>query len=438
MFKHIKNGIAIIIIEFQKLLRDVYNFGFFHLLSANFLISLLGFASQLFVAKFLTPLELGQIKTMQSFIVVSTTLAGFGFNTAVLKLCSEKRSIEEKTYIFKQNFYYTIGPIAVVMVGIFALARLNNLSPDENINEWMPVYIFVVPALTYSSLIMVYFQALKKIHLMSKVQVIISIVGFLFLVVGTFYYGLPGFIVATIITGYITLIPLFYLVSDIFNIRVKVKRVFSKSFFYAKWEVGTSVLTILVRNMDIFMLNYLVADRVGFGYYSLATIFITGLTLITATAQTIVGPHFSERNSDRKDFIRVLKKYGKLMVLMAFGVSIISALLVPKLIILAYGNDYKPAGLYFKILVLRYFLWSCYALIGPALGIGLGKVNYIFYTALISICLSIIFSYLFIVYFGLIGAAVAQAVACFITLIIVLFMTRHAIKMYFKNEWINC
>ena len=77
--------------KFLVLIKDINKKGFFHLLSAKFLLRFFGFGSQLLVIKFLSATEMGQIKTMQSFISVATLLAGFGFNTAVLKICSEKR-----------------------------------------------------------------------------------------------------------------------------------------------------------------------------------------------------------------------------------------------------------------------------------------------------------------------------------------------------------
>jgi len=86
--------------RFLELFKDVEKKGFFHLVSANLIIGFLGFGSQLLVAKYLTPVELGQIKTIQAFINVATIIASFGFGISVLKLCSEKKSLEEKAYIF--------------------------------------------------------------------------------------------------------------------------------------------------------------------------------------------------------------------------------------------------------------------------------------------------------------------------------------------------
>lgn len=214
-----------------QLLRDITNKGFFHLLSANFIIGFLGFGSQLLVAKFLTPLELGQIKAMQSFIVVATILAGFGFNTAVLKLCSEKRAMKEREFIFKQNFYYTAVTILFIIAIMFLLAKLGLLSPDRSVNKWLQLYILAIPPMAYTSLIMVYLQALKKIQLIAKIQIFIRLFGFIILVSLTYFYGLIGFILSTIIIGYVSLLPLFNLVRNNFKSKVKTDNVFSKSFF---------------------------------------------------------------------------------------------------------------------------------------------------------------------------------------------------------------
>lgn len=416
--------------KISELLKDIINKGFFHLLSANFIIGFLSFGSQLLVAKFLTPVELGQIKTIQSFIGVATIVAGFGFNTAVLKLCSEKRSLEERAVIFRQNFHYSIISIILVLIILFLLARLKLLSPDQTVNKWLPIYMLLIPASTYASLIIVYLQALKKIQLMAKIQVFIRSLGLIAVVTATYFYGLVGFIVSTLCIGYIALFPLFNLIKDNFKNKLKVNNIFSQSIFYAKWSVSANAVSTIGQYMDIFMLNYLIKDRVSFGYYGLSTVFILGMNYITSTAQAIATPYFSEKNDDKKEFLRALKKYEKLMVLLALAASIFFALVVPPFIKLVYGNDYALAGSYFRVLVLKYFFWSCYALLGVAI-VGLGKMQYNFLSVSISVPISLLLSYFCIISYGVMGAAVAQAIAYFITLIIVLFMTKHVIRIHF-------
>jgi O-antigen/teichoic acid export membrane protein len=76
----------------NHLLSDVAAKGFFHLLSANVLIQLVAFASQLFVAGILSPEDVGRIKIITTFLSVFSIIGGMGLNASTLKLCSENRS----------------------------------------------------------------------------------------------------------------------------------------------------------------------------------------------------------------------------------------------------------------------------------------------------------------------------------------------------------
>jgi O-antigen/teichoic acid export membrane protein len=431
MLKSINYSLSVKLDKILTMFANIKEKGFFHLLSSSFIIGFLGFGSQLLVAKFLTPVELGQIKAIQSFIGVGTILAGFGFNTAVLKRCSEKRSVEEKAFLFKKSFYYTIAPILLVLAGFFCLAKGGLLSPDKTINKWIPLYMLVIPATVYTSLIMVYLQALKKIQLMARTQVLIRLFGFIVLIPATYFYGLIGFILSTIFIGYTSLMPMLNLVKGSFAVKAKVEAVFKQSFYYAKWSTAANVTAAVGSFMDIFMLNYMIKDRVSFGYYSLATIFIMGLNFITSTVQTIAIPYFSEKSDDKKEFLRVLNKYEKLMILVALGISIMAFLIIPPFVEIIYGKSYASVGFYFRILVLKYFFWSCYALLGVAI-LGLGKMRYNFISVFISVPIALFLSYVFINLYGTTGAAVAQTSAYFVTLVIVLFMVRHVIKIHFS------
>jgi len=118
--------------------------------------------------------------------------------------------------------------------------------------------------------------------------------------------------------------------------------------------------------------------------------------------------------------------------LISFGVSVLAFIIVPPFIEFFYGKNFKPAGVYFRILLLKYFFLSCYVLPGAAI-FGLGKMNYNFLSTLIAVSISLSLSLFFITFYGIIGAAVAQAVAYFVTLIIVWLMINHVIKIHFTT-----
>ena len=118
------------------------------------------------------------------------------------------------------------------------------------------------------------------------------------------------------------------------------------------------------------------------------------------------------------------------MVALAAVVSVVLFAIVPWFIRIVYGPTYVPAGFFFQILVLKYFLWSCYAVIGVAL-LGLGKMNYNFLIVSISVPVTLILTYLLIGVFGIVGAAIAQVIAHLITLVVALWISNRVLRAQF-------
>ena len=81
--------------DIKIFLRKIQEKGFFHLLSANILIQIFAFASQLFVAGILSPEDIGRIKIIQTYLSVFSVIAGMGLNASTLKICSEGREHKE-------------------------------------------------------------------------------------------------------------------------------------------------------------------------------------------------------------------------------------------------------------------------------------------------------------------------------------------------------
>jgi len=404
--------------------------GFFHLLSASLFIRFLGFGAQLLVARFLTRTELGQIKAMQSFLDVGTVLAGFGFSTAALKLCSENRPIPERAFIFRQSLLHSTLPTMVVLAGLWVLASLHLLSPDPAVNQLIPTYALTIPALVYATLFIVYLQARRKIQLLAKAQVVIRTAGLTVLVLLTYLFGIRGFVWASVAAGTLAVLPLYAIVRAELATAVPVPNTLAQSLYYAKWSVAGNGVSTLGAYMDIFMLNYFATDRERLGCYGLATIFITGLNYIITTIQSISTPYFSEKSQSRQEFLRVLTKYQKLIILVAFGVSLASAAVVPPFISLVFGQKYAASGVYFRILLVKYFFASCYALLGVAL-IGIGKMRYNFLSVAISVPVSVLLNIVLIRRHGFVGAALAQALAYLVALVAVTQFSRRAIGAHF-------
>lgn len=411
----------------------VKNKGFFHLLSANFMIKFLGFGSQLVVAKFLSSVDLGRIKAMQSIIAIAVIFAGLGLNTAVLKLCSENRTLGEKSNILKVNIKLSLVGIVIALSIISLLAILGVLSPDEEINRMMLIFMLSIPSAVIASLLICYLQALKKIQVMAYAQIWVRTLSILALIIFTYYFQLIGFVVSTVVFGFVSLVPFYALTKTDWKDVQDTGDIRRESIFYGKWSVASNSLAALGLYADILLLNYYIEDRAVLGDYALATIFILALNQVTGTVQAIATPYFTEKSNNKEEFIRVLQKYQRLLIAIAGFIFILAVIIVPVFVHVVYPGRFEMTEVLFQILALRYFFWSCYALLGIAL-LGLGRMRANFFAASIYSPIAFGLSFLFIYYWGPIGAASAQAVSGFIAMVVVYINFLHVLKDHFPEK----
>ena len=399
---------------FRSLITNIYSKGFFHLLSANYLIGFIGFASQLLLVKFLTPTEMQYIKLIQSYLAVFIIFAGFGFNTAILKICSEQIEITVKQKILFKNLIYTVFSIIVTTI-IYILFIYYTIKHD-NYLPYFYIYFLIVPANTIISLLITYFQALKNIKLIANIQSLIKVFTVFFIIFSTYYWKFNGFIFATVLSAWISLFAIFFNIKNniIVDWSYKLER---RNIIYAFWSLLANLVGALATNLDIFILDKFVVDRENFGYYSIATIFLMGLNYITFTIQSITTPYFSEKSNNRDEFFRVFYKYLKLSVIVAISTGTMAFILIPYFIYYLYGANYYPVSYYFRIIVFKYVFWSCYSLIGVAI-LSIGKMKFNFYMVIITLLISLILMSYFGKLYGITGVAYSQSISYLINLVI--------------------
>lgn len=419
--------------EIRGWIRDAATKGFFHLYAANLLVNFIAFGAQLLVVKFLSPEEIGHLKTIQSFIGLAVIVAGCGINTAILKLCAEPRPESEKAGLLRYSLLASIVPVTATLVILVAASGYGWFSPIAAVNRWLPYYALVIPGTIATAIVTAYLQAHREIKLMAAIQSLSRLAVALALVALTAKFLVPGYIAAVIGVTTLAALPLLWLVRrqllDSRRVEIPKERLTS----LALYSLAANLTGALIGYLDILLLNYLAADRVSLGYYSIATIFILGLSQITSTIQTIATPYFSQYSSDAENFRRVFWRYQSRLIILSVVVAVTAIFLVPPLIVWLYGESYAPAGDYFRILALRYLIWSSYALIGVAL-LGLGLVRYSLYAVLVSLVATATASWILINDYQFTGAAWAQVIGATVTLVAVAFLMRKALRKRFTES----
>ena len=154
----IRNDIVKTIQEFTQ---NLHRKGFFHLLGANLFTHAASFLAQFGVAWMLPPVDIGRLRILQSYGTLATIFSKFGFDSSVLKLCSEQRSSGEKRELLRFSLRFVIAASVATWMILLLLNYYGFLSADPQLRTYFYYYLPILLALSLTDLQVYYLQALK-------------------------------------------------------------------------------------------------------------------------------------------------------------------------------------------------------------------------------------------------------------------------------------
>ena len=397
--------------------------GFMHLLSANHLIQITGFGGQIFLTRILSVEDIGTIKVYQSILNILMIIASLGLNTAVLKLCSENLEQKERINIFNITLIFTLICSAIIVI-ISIIFYSDNL---------LKVYILLIPTLSITNLVVIYLQSQQKIKTISYIQSLSKIIIIIFSTLGAYLLGFHGYIYSLVLLNIVTflfIVPFVRTELKFLNVtkfhRRQVKRVYSISIF----AFGANLLGVLLINLNILIANFLSVNTKEIGFYSVAQLIVSTMMMIPSSLGQIMVPKLSGVSNDKNKITSYLRTYNIRNLYLAIFVVILAASLGPLLIPLFFGDKYSHSVPTFEILLIGFLFWSYYSPKGMTL-LSIGRSDVNFYVSLISLMCNIIFNFVFIKSFGMVGAAVASTLTNFLTIFINNYFFN---KVFFKEK----
>ena len=397
-------------IDIRNILDNINKKGFFHLLSANLLIQVVAFASQLFVAGILSPDDIGRIKIIQTYVSIFSIVAGMGFNSSTLKLCSENRTPEERNSIFQSALFFTILSTISLYIIIVVLNFFGIFSSDKLIQWLIPLGLFPIISNSVFMVFVSYFQATKKIKLLSNLTISNKVISIIAIVLFTYWIGIKGYYVAYNLSFILMLAVCFryYKSGSWVNIfSPKNVSMFSIHWNYARTSMAAYLLSEISAYVDILLISFFIPDMKQIGYYSFALTITVVLKIIPSTVQQITIPYFSALAHQKTEFLLAFKRYNKLLYFIVAGTLLAVMLFVPFLLHFIFAGKYDPSFQYFPFLAIGWSLRLLSQLQNGAI-FGLGKIQYNDYTSLITLAFNVILISISIYFFGLLGAAYAS------------------------------
>lgn len=403
--------------KIKALFQSVREKGLFHLLSANLFLQVAGFASQFFVTGILSSVDIGRVKILQSIIQIAVIIFGLGLNSSVLKLCSENHEEEHTDRIYLNGLILTLMSTAIGYCILIFFSNLGLLSSDVRVNELMWIYGLLLIPMTINVYQSNYLQAIKRIKEISRIQVITKSITIVLVIVFTYYYGIIGFCVSTLLGFTLTTGVLTHAINSFAKLRLyEIREIFEKVLdhvhyaFYSLWANGFAQLAMI---MDVLILNYVSQDREIIGQYAFAITIVMSANILLSTIQHITAPYFSGMQDAPERLLKSFHKYQKVLfptvIIFPVVLVVFSNLFVP----LVFEDKFIVALVFLPYLLIEWSFRGLYTLKFIALW-GAGYVKYSSLINLTHVLLSLPIYFYGYYFFGIWGVVLGRIVCTMI------------------------
>lgn len=404
---------------------------FFWVTLSEIIYNLSAYVIHAVMGRVLGPSDYGRYGIVITLTTMIVVLIGQGVPTAMSKYLSEIFETQQGLIpvIKKQTARIQIILIGVVTVIFFLLTPLiARVLGDSTLTPLFQISTLVIPAFALASF---YFYYYTGLHLFNKQAIlktsrsfarIIFILGFAWLLKSR------GMALQGAIIGYI-LAPLSIFfeanffdpykkikAGGFFDWRKLVKYAWPMTLFLIAYEFMITIDLYLVKGLlksDYLTGIYNGAITVGripyFLFYALTIIILPAVSKSTSS------------NND-KETKTLVSESLRLMVMFLVPLSILMSVFSPSIIRVFYSAKYLDAALPMSILMSGVTFLTVFYFLAFALN-GAGKVKIPMVISFVGLALNVIFSFIFIKKYALMGAALATSVTSFITMLLALIYT---------------
>lgn len=388
----------------------------------------------MFVAWILFADDIGRIKSLQTFAAIGVIIAGLGFNTSIIKLCSEKdTSMKEKQILFASAMKYTLFFSFLTILLSLVLSFFNLISNDSLTNNLFIYYSLTIPLLALNNLLTAYYQALKEFKKVSVLLVIARIIHVAIIIILTYLFGLKGFITGVIIGFLVSTLLLIAKTDFLSSWKETTSYHFKKNWDLAKYAFLGNIINTLSLYLDILFLNHLVDNPKELGFYGFALTLIAGLRIVTYTAQQFVTPFYSEFSSNDAQILKAFKKSNRIYGATILLIGTLAIIIAPIIIHYLFSSKYDDSMFYFQVLTLSWVIRSWISLKGPFL-LAIGHLKETFIMAVVIFVLTTIPYWYMVKQYQIEGALYGQVFIAIVVLIVVNIGFKQVINKVYKNQ----
>jgi O-antigen/teichoic acid export membrane protein len=384
------------------------------------------FVTVLVVARNLMPEEFALVRLSLAYVAIATVLAAGGITAPVLRYCADVAFQDSDRRSLLGMSVRRVVVISLVVMG--AALALAAWWPEDHLQAKVyAAYALQLPGLAAASLVLVYLQAVQRFKALAFYQVAIRLAALILSVVAVVFWGLTGLMVAAVLVAYLSCVPLLALARPQWRpaASFQVPKDFSTLAFYS---VFGTVVTALGQYADLIILDVTSAPKAAIAVYSLATVFFFAALALGGAVQSVATPMFTGLMHEPEQFRRRLVRWSALLALAAILVSPVVVGIAWVVETRFLSRDYAGLSDLLAILMLKFFIWSTFAVGGAAM-VGLGAIRQGAWIATITTILSVAIGLPLCEQYGVYGAAWTQVLVVLVSAVLILGVVRHEMRL---------
>lgn len=391
--------------------------GLFHVFGGSVINKIVTFLSSVVIVRILTKEEYGVFTYAWNIYNIIIVLNGLGAASAVLQMCSEKSGNElyaRQVCNYGTRFglvFDILIALAFLVIGTFVPLEIEGAGELLRLLCLLPVVRLVFDLMTS------YLRAQKRNQDFAVLNTVNTVVVFAGSAVGAFLFREKGMVL-----GYY----LAYALSVILGRFWKRVQLFSKEAALSKEDkralrsiaivsMCNTGLSQLMYQLDIFVLGIVDPQETVLATYRVATIIPSALPFIPIALITYIYPYFAEH---RNDGAWCLKRYKQIVLGLGAVNFVISGVLyffAPFIIRVFFGEEYMDALSIFRLLSVNFFVSGTFRILSGNLLVTQRKLKFNFLVAVVSSCVNVAANFLFINWWGAMGAALATVLVVLLT-----------------------
>ncbi|NCU41105.1 MAG: hypothetical protein EOM19_00040 [Candidatus Moranbacteria bacterium] len=391
---------------------------FFLLFFAEFLFYVSGYVIHMGAGRILGVEDYGRYSLIITLTILIANLIGAGLPIAMSKFISGFRSEKRDGFIFfvKKKIALWQGVFMIVLGGIFFL-----LSPvfarvlgDDSLTFFFRLASGIIPLYGADLYYFYYYSGLKRFDIQAWLKCIRALLRVTVILALAFWFHLGG-----IITGYLLVPLLIFFIAWFIDVRylkeftqkkdlsvVKDSQFsFSKTVSLASHAIVFLVLFEILVSFDMYILKYILGDDVLVGEYSASLTLARIPTFLFYALTILLLPTISEMSSvkDVKRSKEIIALVLKSMLIVTVPFLVIFSVYAESILTLLFGISFIGAKEFVPLFCLSMGLLTVLYVLAFAF-IGAGRASIPVSLISLALILNIIFSFIFIERFGVIGA----------------------------------